>query len=265
MRRELASTLVVAGKNQQALDMYRGLSLSGEDHLQLVVIHAALKNFKNAAEQARQVLEMKPDDEEAKRWLAKVTLWGGDPANALVQLQPLLEEKFDQPELWVTFVDAAAAVRALTPTQRKLVLRIGAEPVKGTRNNISHLTRLAWVLFREATAAKDNALLAQANRFLDEAVAMKPLAVTERKELAGVLAVAGKVDEALAQLDGLPKLEPEEQFLLVSLLSAKRTSPPPRRRRARWSPRTRRPAGQVRAGERTGLERQVRRVRPFVP
>ncbi len=222
VRRELAGVLAAAGMNEAGVTMYEGLTLTAADRLQLAGLYAASRRFPEAQEQCRAVLKEKPDDRAARELLARTTLWSGDPTSALTQLQALLAEDFEQPDLWAAYVDAGAAVKEMQPEQRELALRIAARPFERQRQPILFLSRLAWIFVREGKATKDDALMKRAGKLLDQALALRPQQPAERRELAGVLASVGKNKQALDLLDGLEATDAADLSLRVSLHAAEK-------------------------------------------
>jgi tetratricopeptide (TPR) repeat protein/cellulose synthase/poly-beta-1,6-N-acetylglucosamine synthase-like glycosyltransferase len=231
-RKELAGVLAALGRTKPALRLYQGLPLEPQDHIQLATLYAADKDFVAAERECRAVLKDRPDDRKALRQLAdvlswkqdypealelfeklaredpgdpvlpvriaEVLLWKGDYDAALARFQALLEAQFNRPELWGPFVDAAASAHALNPAQRSLVLRVHDRTSVQENTDVPFLTRLAWVLYRLKEGAKAGALL-------DRAVLLRPKEPAARKELAGVLAAAGRTRSALRMYDGLPR------------------------------------------------------------
>jgi cellulose synthase/poly-beta-1,6-N-acetylglucosamine synthase-like glycosyltransferase/predicted Zn-dependent protease len=244
-RKELAGVLAALGRTKPALRLYDGLTLDLEDHYRLAALYAADKNFAAAAEECRAVLKERPDDRKALRqladvlsWkkdyvesvalferlaqadpadtelrlrLAEVLLWKGDYDRALDRFAALLTADFEQPALWVNFVNAAASAHALNASQaalaRRIVERITAKECK----DVTLLTRMAWVLCR----LKDTD---QATALLDRVQAQAPQEPAARKELAGVLAAAGRNNDALRLYEGLP-LDAEDHARLAALYS----------------------------------------------
>jgi thioredoxin-like negative regulator of GroEL len=86
-RRELAGVLTAMGRNEAGLALYQGLTLSLDDRFQVVVLHAAARQFAEARKQCEAILREKADDARARRWLADVTLWAAQYADAL-ELEP---------------------------------------------------------------------------------------------------------------------------------------------------------------------------------
>jgi predicted Zn-dependent protease len=242
VRRELAGTLAAVGKFTNALRMYEGVKLELDDRYHLVGIYAT------ALLQYREVLEDKPDDKEARRhaanvrtWKkvvresvarfeqlaraapqehrlqvrrAEVTLWSGDHDQALTYFQVLLEEQFDQPGLWRGYLDAAAsAPTPLTEAHKRMAVRIYDRRAT-QETKVEYLSRLAWVLCRVKEPAK-------ANQLLDRAVALRPTKPAVRKELAGVLAAAGKHAQARQMYKGL-KLTTADRYRLAEIDAADR-------------------------------------------
>ncbi len=228
VRRELAGVLAAAGMNEAGVSMYDGLTLTAADRLQLAGLYAASRRFPEAQAQCRAVLKEEPGDRAARELLARTTLWGGDAASALTQMQALLVEDFEQPGLWAAYVDAGAAVKEMQPVQRELALRIAdrraelRERPEEQRQPILFLSRLAWIFVREGKAAKDDALVKRAGKLLDEALALRPQQPAERRELAGVLASVGKNKQALDLLAGLEATDAADLSLRISLHAAEK-------------------------------------------
>jgi tetratricopeptide (TPR) repeat protein/cellulose synthase/poly-beta-1,6-N-acetylglucosamine synthase-like glycosyltransferase len=220
VRRELAGVLAAAGQSDAGLAMYEGLTLTAEDRLQLISLYAAAKRFPEAQAQCLALLKEKPNDHEGRIMLARTTLWAGDSAAALEQMQTLLAEDFEQPDLWTSFVDAASAAQEMKPAQLALALRIAERPIKTQRTPVVFLSRLAWTLVREGKAAKDEKLLKRAAVLLEQAMALKPREPAERREVAGVLASLGDNKGALKLLAGLEAKGVADLALRVSLYAA---------------------------------------------
>ncbi len=85
--------------------------------------------------------------------LAQVSLWSGDHAAALERLTRLAtEKKLDKPELWRSFVDAAAGTPKGKMTKQQLTLleQLASRPVPAeTAEPARYWSRLAWSLLRE--------------------------------------------------------------------------------------------------------------------
>jgi cellulose synthase/poly-beta-1,6-N-acetylglucosamine synthase-like glycosyltransferase/tetratricopeptide (TPR) repeat protein len=242
-RKELAGVLAAAGRSREALRLYEGLPLELADRYRLAALHAAVKDFAAAAEQCRAILKEKPTDKRARRQLADIlswkkdypealalmqklaeadptdaelplriaqlTLWSGDYAKALARLQALLEANFNQPELWRSFVDAAASARQLTDAQVGLAVRIAEQAAVKETKDAAFLARLAWLLYRAKEPAKAGSLL-------DRAMALKPKDTGVRRELAGTLAAVGKFTDALQMYEGV-KLDLDDRYHLVGI------------------------------------------------
>jgi tetratricopeptide (TPR) repeat protein/cellulose synthase/poly-beta-1,6-N-acetylglucosamine synthase-like glycosyltransferase len=242
MRKELAGVLAAVGRATEAVRLYDGLTLDLEDRRRLAGLHAAAKDFAAAEEQCRAILAEKPDDAAALRqladvlsWkkdypealalferlvrdhpedselalrLAEVTLWSGAYDKALSLIQALLAAKFDQPAAWPTFVNAAASATRLTDEHERNAVRI-AERIAAEGKDAVLLARLAWVLQRVKQAEKAGPLLARA-------LALQPADAAARKELAGVLAAAGRTKDALRLYEGLA-LDVDDHYRLAAL------------------------------------------------
>jgi tetratricopeptide (TPR) repeat protein/cellulose synthase/poly-beta-1,6-N-acetylglucosamine synthase-like glycosyltransferase len=245
-RKELGGVLGAAGRAPEALKMYEGLKLEGEDRLRLIGVHAAVKDFERAEILCRDILRDDANNRKAKRWLAdvlswkgsyedslklfselirlepgnaelpirvaEVTLWSRDAERALVLFEALLEKSFDQPRLWEGFVAAASAVKAISVNQAKMVKRIRQAADKLELRSAVFWSRLAWTFLRDGDAA-------EAKLLLERAVALKPADDTERRELAGVLAAAKLFKEA-AVLYGELDLNRDDHFRLAELSAA---------------------------------------------
>jgi predicted Zn-dependent protease len=242
-RKELAGVLAAAGKTRAAIRLYEGLPLDLDDRYRLAALHAADNDFAAAEQQCRALLRDRPDDKQAQRLLvavlsgkkdfpaalallqklsaadpadielpvrlAEMTLWSGDYAKALARFQALLEAKFDQPDLWHSFVDAAASAGALTEGQTRLALRIYERTTTAESRDVMLLARLAWLLYRAKEAEK-------AGRLLDQALALRPKEPGVRKELAGTLASIGRYQDALQMYEGVA-LDLDDRYHLVGI------------------------------------------------
>jgi cellulose synthase/poly-beta-1,6-N-acetylglucosamine synthase-like glycosyltransferase/tetratricopeptide (TPR) repeat protein len=236
-RKDLARTLAAVGKYVEALRMFENLTLDLDDRYQIVGICGS------AARQVRAALEDEPDNKEAAqlagylaRWnhldqaslalyekllqetpadrrlrvrLAEMTLWHGDYDKAWTYFAGLLETEPDQPDLWRCFVDAAASAETLlTEKHRPVLLRI-YDAMMAAETKPEYLSRLAWVYFRHKETARTD-------RLLDKALALRPAEPAVRKELAGVLAAAGRYDAAVQMYAGL-KLTFADRLRLVEI------------------------------------------------
>jgi predicted Zn-dependent protease len=186
-RRELAEMLTATGRHREAL--------------------ALLEELEKA----------NPGDESLQGLLARSTLWGGNAARALERLAHLLTERFDQPDLWTNYVDAAGGLNkgTMTREQVQLALRIAAKPVPAKApDKVLCLSRLAWVLHREGHSG-------EAGPLLDQAIALNPKDPKVRRELAGVMVATGRHEAGLRLFDGLT-LTLEDRHQLVVLHAAAR-------------------------------------------
>jgi tetratricopeptide (TPR) repeat protein/cellulose synthase/poly-beta-1,6-N-acetylglucosamine synthase-like glycosyltransferase len=241
VRRELAGVLAAVGRGQEALALYKDLRLTLEDRRRLADLHTSMKHFDAAAAECRAILKEVPGDSRTRRLLAdllswgrhfreslalfeqlikdnpgddslkvrraEVTLWSGQTDQALALLRALLVEKFDRPDLWTGYVNAAAAARTLSEEDDRLVRKIGATIHPDESKDAPALMRLAWVLTRLGDRK-------QAGTLLDRVLALKPASAELRKELAGVLAAAGRAREAVGLYQGLT-LTREDRYQLT--------------------------------------------------
>jgi cellulose synthase/poly-beta-1,6-N-acetylglucosamine synthase-like glycosyltransferase/predicted Zn-dependent protease len=221
VRRELAGVLAAAEQHRTGLEMFQGRPLDLDDRFQLAVLHAGLKQFDEAEQQLRAVLEQRPTDKRARQWLAQVTLWRGQSAAALSQLEERLAEDFRQPALWRSYAAALANVPRPTPRQVELAVRIAEQPPGDGPDTVAFLTRLGWGLYREGKRADNPKLVERAGALVDQAVALRPAGGEERRELAGVLAALGKARQAWAMLDGLEPKDSDRR-LRISILAAEK-------------------------------------------
>ncbi len=184
---------------------------------ELAGVLTAVQRFAEARTLLEGLIKDDPSDPTLQGKLAQTTLWGGDPAGALTQLQQALTANFDQPGLWMSTIDAASAMTkgTLTPEQVRMVLRIAEQPApEAAPDKALYLSRLAWVLYREEEKGR-------AAELLDQAAALDPKDPKTRRELAGVLTAAGKSEAGLRLYEGLT-LDLDDRFQLVVLYSAAR-------------------------------------------
>jgi len=134
---------------------------------------------------------------------------------ALARYQQLLGDTSDRPALWQGFADVAAACKGrLTKDQKQAAIKLATLLADRKEVGITTLTRLGYVLTQiEAPPELTSSLLERAFKN----VRRDNLAA--RKELAGVLAVAGMTDQALQLYEGLP-LTVEEQDQVVDIYVA---------------------------------------------
>jgi predicted Zn-dependent protease len=179
----------------------------------LYLVEVALA--KNERDRARKLLaevrEVPPESIDLQSRLANLELWADDGAAALVEYRNLLEKNPSRSEWWPGFIDAASTAPQLTAADAKLIRPIAEKSARDGADAV-FLSRLAWVLHR----LKETALC---ERVLNRALSLKPAEPAARKELAGVLAAAGRYKEALVLWEGLP-LEAEDRPRLASLYEA---------------------------------------------
>jgi tetratricopeptide (TPR) repeat protein len=220
--RDLAGVLSAAEEHAAGLKLFQGRRLEPEDRFQMALLHAGLKQFDEAESQLRAVLEANPRDKRALQWLAQVSLWRGQSASALRQLEERLVEDFGQPALWADYATALANVPRPTPQQIALALRIAEQPAGDGPDAVSMLTRLAWALYREGKRTADPRLVDRATALADHAVRRRPRGGEQRRELAGVLTALGRTRAAWALLDALEPRDGDRTLHIRILAAEKR-------------------------------------------
>jgi tetratricopeptide (TPR) repeat protein/cellulose synthase/poly-beta-1,6-N-acetylglucosamine synthase-like glycosyltransferase len=251
-RVELAGCLSKVGRYRDALAMYEGVPAEMQDPFTLIALESAISNWTAAEKLCWSTLQRDPDDRKAWRWLgdvlswkgehtralewfekllrdkpddaelqirvAEVTLWSGDAGAALNKFHALLEKSFENPRLWSGFLAAVVAAPNVSEEQQAQVLRIFERSkandaiAEKKRDDPLFLARLAHALARADLTGEADLLFARA-------LELAPQDGTERKELAGILALAKRYKDAIGLFEGLP-LEPEDRFRLVSICSA---------------------------------------------
>jgi cellulose synthase/poly-beta-1,6-N-acetylglucosamine synthase-like glycosyltransferase/tetratricopeptide (TPR) repeat protein len=189
----------------------RANPVNSRARLALAQVALTRKDRARAEQLLEEVRRLQPQSWEVRTWLANLELWAGNGAAALAEFRDLLAKEPDQQALWSGFVDAAAAAPKLTADDARVIRSI-AEASAATGTDVLFLSRLAWSLHR----LKEPTLC---NKVLDRALAQRPTSATTRKELAGVLAAAGRYKDALALYQGLP-LDAEERRHLARLYEA---------------------------------------------
>jgi tetratricopeptide (TPR) repeat protein len=237
VRKELAGTLAAVGEFREALRMYEGLTLDLDDRYHLVGVYATArlkcreildedpddrsarkqldyvlgwtKTAKESVELLQKLAGESPDDGQLQVHAAEVTLWSAAYEDALKRFGALLNEQFDQPDLWRPYIDAAASSEGSFTTGQAQTIERLRERLGGAENKAEYLSRLAWVMLRLKETSKGEKLL-------DRALALKPEEPTVRRELAGVLAAAGRHEEARRLYDGL-KLTFADRYRLAEI------------------------------------------------
>lgn len=194
---------------------------------ELAGVLVGTEDFKNARPMLKGMLDERPDDRKLKVQLAQVTFWDGDTTDALKMVQKLLEEDFQEPELWLTFIDIAANLEDKFPREDLGLLRKIADndSFASGEKQVVYLTRLAWVLHREGNKNGDQALEKRSAALLQRAKELlaqedKPKPETKRY-LGDVLTAVGRFEEALALVKDLPPepgKETEWQAKLANLM-----------------------------------------------
>jgi tetratricopeptide (TPR) repeat protein len=182
--------------------------LNNRARLALAEVALARNDRARAEVLLEQVRRQPPVAKDIRIRMANLELWAGNGATALAEYRALLAKEPTQPELWKGFVGAAGSAKELTADDAKIIRSI-AEPSATTSTDPVFLSRLAWVLHR----LKETALC---NRALDRAQALRPTEAEARKELAGVLAAAGRYKEALTLYQSLP-LDAQDHQTLAGL------------------------------------------------
>jgi tetratricopeptide (TPR) repeat protein/cellulose synthase/poly-beta-1,6-N-acetylglucosamine synthase-like glycosyltransferase len=235
--RQFAGALVVAGRWDEAAGLLGGLPATLDTRRLMVGVHAHKKDLAAAEKGCRSILSEYSSDVAARRQLAdilcarkeypeslrllqalaaelpgddalpvrlaEVALAGGNAGEASLRFMALLEKSFDQPRLWRGFLDAAGSA-PLTPLHAATAERIATRAAEGALPDAAYLSRLVWVLHRLGpNAPEDRRHAATTQKLLDRAVALKPKVPAARKELAGMLAVAGRFEDARRLYEGL--------------------------------------------------------------
>jgi cellulose synthase/poly-beta-1,6-N-acetylglucosamine synthase-like glycosyltransferase/tetratricopeptide (TPR) repeat protein len=200
-----------AAIEQMCESLLRSNPLNHRARLALAEVAMLRKDRARAETLLAEVRKYQPQSPEIRRRLANLEQWAGNDDAALAEYRALLAKDPKNQALWRGFVDAAAAVAKLTADDAKL-LRPIAEASAATGTDVVFLSRLAWNLHR----LKEAALCGQV---LDRALDQKPTEPAPRKELAGVLAAAGRYEEAVALYKGLP-LDAKELEQLAKLCEA---------------------------------------------
>jgi predicted Zn-dependent protease len=236
-RWELGGILDVADWPKLADGVWAGLKVPAdpEDTYKLALVYAAVRDFEGAIEVCREMLRVKPDYRKGERLLAdcltwdrqydeglrrlekllretpddpdlptriaQTYVWMGRPAEALARYKAELLKHWGRPKLIRGMIEAAAAMNAIPEDDARLVVKAYREfkdsPTLRRVANPVFVARLGRVL--QLVGLPDDA-----NRELDEAQRATPRGTRDRRELAGVLADAGRVDAALKLFEGLP-------------------------------------------------------------
>jgi len=233
VRRELAGTLVVLKRFQEAVEQYRSFELSNEDRRRLIDIATAGENLDMAVNEARTLVQLDPTNRLDRKTLADVLAYRGDFSEAIAMYEQMLR---DQPkdldlaiqiantwdwwrnypealvrysqllslrpdDVYLGFIDAASSAPSLTPAQQKQALDIH-EKYKNTMTDAARMARLAWVMIK-INRGED------ADMLLDRALASKPDDPEVIKELAGALAGRDRIQDAINMFS---KVEAELSF-----------------------------------------------------
>jgi cellulose synthase/poly-beta-1,6-N-acetylglucosamine synthase-like glycosyltransferase/tetratricopeptide (TPR) repeat protein len=178
------------------------------------------KNDKSAFAEAIRIyekrLQEKPDDTEAEARVAEITLWAQFYNDAVAKYQGLLEpdNRFKQnaAKYGDGFINAAASATELTPAQIKIAERLAELKLQNATNETLTLSRLAWIMLRAKERDRAIAIL--------DKIDLKRVPAEARRELSGVLAEAGRYQQAIQMLDN-PRNN-EERLALAKLYSGAR-------------------------------------------
>src|SRR5262249_11352623 len=147
---------------------------------QLADILSWKKDYQASLALFEELRQESPTDAEIPIRIAEVLLWSGAYEDALVRFHALLEAKFEQPQIWKSYADAAASAKKVGPAHNQMLIRIFRWTMSNDTNDPVLLARLAWPLYRAGEKAP-------AGELLDKALALNPKDPAARKELASVL------------------------------------------------------------------------------
>ncbi len=172
----------------------------------------ALGRAKDALPWLKDLAMKEPGDLKLQKELAQATVWSEYYFEGMQLIQKLLEADFNQPDLWVTYIDAAAGVvdTPLTKEQFALIQKIADQKnlPADLKDKTGYYARLAWVIFREGP--KDGSNVDVIKKFLDLAIATKPTSQKSRDNLASVLVATKNFKLALPLLDDLARAYPTD-------------------------------------------------------
>lgn len=242
-RRLIGGYFALAGRENRATLLWSGLSFDADGCLDLARLFLSGRDSKAAIRECQAILLRVPDHRAAQRLLADVlafdkkysdalallkklqssamddpdlsiriaemTLAAGDTISALELFQKELERNPNRPKVWTGFVDAAAASRALTPTQQAFVIRSYDSTSLKESSDPAFLTRFAWLMHLSGKSA-------EASSLASKALALKPEDPSIRKNLGGVFLALGNDKLAAQMYEGL-RLDAEDQLQLVNI------------------------------------------------
>lgn len=215
-RKALAGLYTADGQYREAEAEYRTLLAATPDDLRLALdlggVLIATKKYTDAVKLYEQLLTHNPENLTLKIQIGQAYLAAAEPERALPLFTQVLQDRFDNPEARIGFVNAAASAKVFTAHQARLARKLAEAPETLKSSDPTYLSRLAWVLIREGV---DGPI----NRMLDRAVAVLPETVPVKREVAGVLAAAGRAREALA-LFGTDIDKPEDHYELANIYAA---------------------------------------------
>ena len=215
-RKTLAGLAARTGDYAAAEEQYRTLLAADPDNpeltLELAGVLVGAKAYPAAFELFNSLIERSPDDLDLALRVGQAMLAAGRPDEALTLFTRVLGQRFDDTDARHGFVNAAATVKVFTSAQARLASRLAADPELLKSTDPTYLSRLAWVLVRERI---DGPL----NPILDRAVALLPNDLAVKREVAGVLAAAGRAREALA-LFGTGVENTEDRYELANIYAS---------------------------------------------
>ena len=171
--------------------------------LELAGVLVAARRYGPALAMYEELERDLPNDPDVRTQIARLLFWDNRPGLALVKMEELLRLDFRRPDLWRMYVMAAASVKTMPAAQVELLARIADQPAEGLPDPAAHRARLAVALTREGNKAKDAHFVRLAQELLDRAISPLPESAVDRRELAGVLASAGRPKLALEAVRGL--------------------------------------------------------------
>ena len=251
-RREVAGLLSSLNRPQLGLDLYAKVEPTPADRQLLAGLYLAAGNTEAAYKEALAVLNSDPTSVAAQQLMADVLAKQGDFKSArdryenllkdrprdirllmslarldmsmkrweaaVARLATVLEIDFEAAQAKAEFVNAAAAAKKITEDQAAVATKIAEDPDTMEEDAV-RLARLSWVLIREKAPGP-------IKEMLDQAYALNPTTPADRKEVAGVLAAAGRGEDALKMFGTEPPESAEDHFLLANIFATRKDFAP---------------------------------------